>query len=431
MYKVNEVLDEFFSSHMPSLSDGLRENRLGRMERLLRHIGNPEKDFRSIHCAGSKGKGTTCSALSWIMKENGIRCGLYLSPHVYDIRERFTLSTCFFSDEEYLTALEELRKRLKGFSIPHFLGPAEPTTFELYTAYAYLLFSLTGCSWAVIETGLGGRLDATNTISSASSVITRIELEHTAILGNTLSLIAAEKAGIIRENTPTFILEQEEEAVTVFKEKAKSLSSALFIFSPSPDDIKTEGTYTFNCHGALLRMKTFPGDIRRLDIFYALFVLSKMSLIRKNSVIDFTSSSFSLPGRFEERILDGRRLILDGAHTVSSLSVLSSALPFPDGKPRILIFSSAHDKDHISLLNTIAPGFDVIIISSTGKWKKSAPEKIYDDALSLFPEKKILLRKDGRKAIEEALAFSGPGSLITVTGSFYLLSEIDRSIRKA
>ena len=154
MSSISDTLESFFDSYMPSLSSSLRENRLERMSLLLDHLGNPEKTFQTIHIAGSKGKGSTATFLSALLEGKGYSVGLYLSPHVYDIRERFTLASRFFSDEEYTLALEELQEKLSSFSLPSSLGPERPTTFELYTAYAYLLFKRKGCRWAVIETGL-------------------------------------------------------------------------------------------------------------------------------------------------------------------------------------------------------------------------------------------------------------------------------------
>ncbi|MFA7539910.1 MAG: bifunctional folylpolyglutamate synthase/dihydrofolate synthase, partial [Sphaerochaetaceae bacterium] len=176
-----------------------REYRLDRMGKLLTHLGNPERSFKSIHIAGSKGKGSTAIFIAKGLSALGYKTGLYASPHLVDYRERFTLSGTFFSEEALVKSGNSLVEKLEGFSFSDEWGVSEPTAFELYTAYAYLLFKENKCSWAVIETGLGGRLDATNTLTPEASVITPIELEHTAILGNTLSLIAYEKGKIIKE----------------------------------------------------------------------------------------------------------------------------------------------------------------------------------------------------------------------------------------
>ncbi len=427
MIQVNKILDDFFSGYMPSLSSSLRENRLERMRLILASLGNPERSFRAIHIAGSKGKGTTASTLSFFLSSLGFRTGLFLSPHVYDIRERFTLSTVFFKDEEYLSSLEELKKGIEYFAFPPSLGPEAPTTFELYTAYSYILFRNTGCTWAVIETGLGGRLDATNTIIPECSVITRIELEHTMILGSTLPQIAGEKAGIIKKNVPVFVLRQNEEVMDVFRKTASSLISPLYVFNPPLIEV-TDGydIKKIEYLGGEIVMKTFPGDVRLLDALYSLFILSRLSLLPSSFLFDLTSPSFNLPGRAEERTVDGRAIFLDGAHTPQSAEKLSTLIKLTPPGDRTLIFSTAGDKDWVRIGEILCPLFEHIIVTSTGRWKKSYPERIYSDLRKLFPSLSIKLILDYTEILDEA---ERNGGVIFVTGSFYLLAEIDEVLK--
>lgn len=135
-----------------------REYRLDRMRELLKHLGNPEKSFKSIHVAGSKGKGSTAIFIAKGLTALGYKTGLYASPHLVDYRERFTLSGTFFGEEALIKSGNSLIEKLKGFTFSDDWGVSDPTAFELYTAYAYLLFKENNCSWAVIETGLGGAL---------------------------------------------------------------------------------------------------------------------------------------------------------------------------------------------------------------------------------------------------------------------------------
>ncbi len=430
MCEISERLDDFFASYMPSLSGSLRENRVERMNLLLEKLGHPERSLKTIHIAGSKGKGTTATCLSFMLKTLGYRSGLFLSPHVYDIRERFTLASSFFSDEEYLTALASLKKGIEGFVLPPSLGCALPTTFELYTAYAYILFSETGCQWAVIETGLGGRLDATNTIESEAAVITHIELEHTQILGSTLPLIAREKAGIIRKGKPTFVLSQSEEVLDVFRKVSASLSSHLSVFK-MPDMKMDDGFRVREMEylGAVLKTKTWKHDIRLTDAFFALFILSSLGFPVSGRTFDFTAPGFHLPGRFEERVIEGRTILLDGAHTVNSVEYLSSALGESPFASRTLIFSTAQDKPWCGMLSVLVPLFDFVIVTSTGAWKKSNPEKIYEDAVRMFPETEIEIILNHEEVIRRALEKTKEEGLVTATGSFYLLGELDNVLR--
>jgi dihydrofolate synthase/folylpolyglutamate synthase len=202
--------------------------RLDRMEALCRLLGNPERSFRSIHAAGSKGKGSVCAMMAAILEASGRKTGIYASPHVYDWRERVTTPSGPFPDEAYLEAGEALMEvvdRWTGDASLESLGM--PTFFELMTALAFLVFRSQGCSWAVVETGLGGRLDSTNVIVPEASVITPIELEHTEYLGDSIPLIAAEKAGIIKAGRPVFLSSLRPEARRVMEEAAALRGSPL------------------------------------------------------------------------------------------------------------------------------------------------------------------------------------------------------------
>ena len=155
-----EELETAFSSFEPSTADGrTRERRLERMERLLSFLGNPERAYRTYHVAGSKGKGSTAAYLAALITGTGRKCGLYTSPHLFTVRERFTISGAFFPDRFYIDVCNEMLEAVSSFTLPPELGPEKPTVFEMYTAFGYMLFKESGCTDAVIETGLGGCSD--------------------------------------------------------------------------------------------------------------------------------------------------------------------------------------------------------------------------------------------------------------------------------
>lgn len=417
-----EKLDSFFDGYTPMLGGGLlRDNRLERMKLLLAQLGNPENSFKSIHIAGSKGKGSTAFFISRMLSGNGHKCGLYLSPHVYDLRERFTLSGVFFSDQAYLKAAADLESGIRCFKLPPQLGPEKPTTFELYTAYSYILFRNENCDYAAIETGLGGRLDATNTISPIAEIITTIELEHTDILGDTIEKIAAEKAGIIKEHSSVFVGNTAKEAISVIGKRCNDMNSELAAFQSSFQDAKLKGSIvSAMINGRKISIKLpYPSEKEGEDALLGYLALHKLGLINDEKI---DLSGLSLPGRYERY----GRYIFDGAHTKASAESLRDTLEANENLDHsTLIFSAAEGKDIKDMLLSLVPLFDRVIISKPDSFKKSDPKEIFSLARGLFPEKEIYLIEDREAAVEKAEESDG---LILVTGSFYLVSRIRRAV---
>lgn len=431
MLETTELLENFFDSYMPSLSGNLRENRLERMTLLLERLGNPESSFSSIHVAGSKGKGTTSTFLSSLLGEKA-KTGLYLSPHVYDIRERFTLSSHFFRDEEYIETLEELKKALEGFSLPHHLGPEKPTTFELYTAYAYLLFRNTGCAYAVIETGLGGRLDATNTLSPLATLFTPIEKEHTRILGDDISQIAREKAGIMRAGVPSFSMTQTSEVEKTLRSEAEAIGSSISFIDTDREELrKAISGDTISINGSRIKLGGRNDLTSMEDLAFAYGALLSLGLIDGSADHDVSATS-SLPARFERVTLkSGIEMVFDGAHTPQSARELSSNLKECYGeKVKVLIFCTAEDKNYSEMASILIPNTKSIVITPVGSWKKSKPEEIYAFLKEEYPTISITLEMDGRRALEKAISESEGKLPIVVAGSFYLASTIKEAIKE-
>lgn len=191
---------------------------LERMKHLLNLMGNPQNNFKSIHIAGTKGKGSTSAFIFSVLKEAGYKVGLYTSPHLQTLRERIRIDSGLISEEELVELVNIAKPYIEEAKKHPIYG--SPTFFEVLTALSFLYFFIKKVDFAVIEVGLGGRLDATNVILPLVSVITPIGYDHMHILGNTLSQIAFEKAGIIKENIPVISSLQEEEAWNVIKKVA-------------------------------------------------------------------------------------------------------------------------------------------------------------------------------------------------------------------
>ncbi len=410
-----------------------RNYRLDRMFELLRHLGNPEKSFRAIHLAGSKGKGSTASYLACALTALGHKTGLYLSPHLIDYRERFTLSGTFFSESLLIETGKQLQQMLSDFTFCDQWGETYPTTFELYTAYAYLLFKAAGCSWAVIETGLGGRLDATNTIIPEASVLCPIELEHTKILGNTIAQIATEKSKIIKQGVPVFIGYEEDEAMDVFLAEAELQNSKVHLLCDDLTSLSSETTregesvaYEWLDGRKETLLLAMRGHVQAQNSALALLVLRTLGLYDPCILPAFAKNQ--IPGRFQQ-LSSEPNLYVDGAHTHHSLaSLLSSFSHLHQGPDNTVIYGALEDKDHTHMVSLVLEHFSTIIISKPGSYKKSDIGMLRtlfeQQAAASSKPVRIYLIEDNGEALEQALALTPRHAAILVCGSFYLAGGV-------
>ncbi len=239
---------ESFTNLERTMSFTEREYRLDRMYFLLDLFDNPQNKYKTIHVAGSKGKGSTAAALASMLANLGYKTGLYTSPHLLSYKERISHAGIFIDENTLIKTGIFLKSTMENTVLPF---PDPPTTFELLSLYAFLLFEKTKCEWAVIETGIGGRLDATNVIVPQGSVITPVEMEHADILGDTIEKIAFEKSGIIKNKKNVFVSPQKPRVLKVIKKSALEKEAQLFsledIIKISSINLKKEGTF-FKIH---------------------------------------------------------------------------------------------------------------------------------------------------------------------------------------
>lgn len=443
--QIPAYMDSFTNQENRSFTKARRTFRLDRMRAIMERLGNPQNCYRTIHVAGSKGKGSTSSFIAAGLKALGFKTGLYMSPHVVDYRERFTLAGEFFDDGIMLDTANQLRSLLEGFTFCDTYGENVPTTFELYTSFAFLLFKNAGCQWAVIETGLGGRLDATNIIIPQASVLTPIELEHTEILGGTIPLIATEKSKIIKSGIPVFVSRQLPEARKVFEEEAKAQKSPI-TFLEDRISIQRTSIQTY-CEGIEEREQMelgfidgfhadvslkMLGQVQADNCALAILVLHSLGLMTADSLKAMENNT--LPGRMERRFLH-HPIFFDGAHTPKSIeSTLSTFRSAFIGNGGVCIFCCVSGKDYQTLTGLILKSFSTIIVSRPGDFKKSNPELIYDtflcSASQLYPNtvKNIILEKDPDRALASALELCEENQAVLVTGSFYMAGEIKEAL---
>lgn len=402
-----------------------RQYRLERMQRLLSVFGNPHRDFDIVHVAGSKGKGSTATFISSIMAEAGHDVGLYMSPHVSDYKERITRAGTYLEDEVFVAEAERIAayiSRLHESGLP----PAEyPTTFELLTLLSFLVFRTIGFRWIVVETGIGGRLDATNVVSPRASVITPIELEHTEYLGRTIEEVAAEKAGIIKEGVPVFVGRLAPQPLEVMRTVAAGKKSPIFEL---PEQIR-EIRATVTAEGTNASVRWQSGDTTHLTLSLlgraqvdnaclAALVCRRMLPDLPERVIVEGLASARLPGRME--VTPGRpTVVLDGAHTPDSVRTSLAAFQEAFGRSGTLVFGSVEGKKHREMAQILGPAFSRVIVTTPGTFKSSNPEGVADAFRPVSDRVDLVL--DPARAIQAARKGT---EAVLVTGSFYLAGAV-------
>jgi len=419
--------------------------RLDRMEILAELAGHPELCAPCIHIAGSKGKGSVTGMIASVLEAAGRRPARYMSPHISDFRERISLGNSFFDESVYCTAAAELREiaenKLPAANISLFDPAAEegeaPTFFELLTLLFFLCARAGGCDVMVVETGMGGRLDCTNIVIPEASVITLIELEHTAILGSAIQEVAGEKAGIIKTGKPLLLGRQCTEALNVFKKRAAAKNSSLFYFPDiaSVENLRlnpggTDFTLVFKDKNYMQHTLPelfipIPGAVQAENAGLAIAALyTAFSGIDKKA-IKSGLANVKIPARFEKASFGGgtneQVFIIDGAHTPQSVSLCCETFCSLYGEGGILLFGCAADKNSAAMADVLLGHFSGIIITAPGNFKISNPEKVY----AAFLSDKTVFIKDTGEAIKLVINISREKKLpVLCTGSFYLASEV-------
>ena len=404
-------------------------------------IGHPERDMTVFHVAGSKGKGTVSYALSALLERRFGACGLFLSPFVYDFRERFCRPFSFFSDESYIDCANDLER----ISRQHESEFNALSVFEKYLVYCVLLFKREKLRYVVFEVGMGGRYDATNALDTDYQLFTTIELEHTDILGDTVEKIACEKSKIIKPNSCCFALNNCESVDDVFRKEAVANNSSIVFLE---DMRKSCDILRVDENGSLIRLedwngKTFSysiplvGDVFVKDSALAVLALNRLGLLEDGEDGRCDSldalSKLRIPGRFERHNVGGVDYVLDGAHTPESIG--SVAETFSSAYRRgnlILVFGCAIDKNVSEIARRLVPHFNSIIVQKPGDYKKSDVNLIYkefEDQIAAFGSDCKLYKSEGALETFEIInEICQAGSACLVTGSFYLVDLFFKEI---
>jgi dihydrofolate synthase/folylpolyglutamate synthase len=423
--------------------------RLQRISHLCELLGNPHRSGKFIHIAGTKGKGSTSAMVAFMLKEAGFKVGLFTSPHLSDLRERirvlipdsdgFDLQTDEFEGMMSREDLSRLVKRIKPcieeMRKDQTLGA--PTFFEVYTALAFLYFKESKVDFAVLETGLGGRLDATNICSSIVCGITPISLDHTRRLGDTLREIAKEKAGIIKGESPTVISSlQEKEALEVIRQRSKDCGAKLYevgrdILFESLGCNRQEQLFNvitmFQEHPHL-RMKLL-GEHQLANAACAIGIIESLrsyGIYVSDSDIREGLKKTAWPGRFE--IASHHPLIvLDGAQNQASAAALRKTVEkFFSGYEVMLILGISKDKDIEGVLRELIPLSKDVILTKADNPRAAQPRDIKELIIAKGLGARlgrIHLSQNIKEALDLALACWDPKELLLITGSLFLVGE--------
>jgi dihydrofolate synthase/folylpolyglutamate synthase len=385
---------------------------LERMRRLLAALGNPERAFLSLHIAGTKGKGSTAHMAEAILREAGYRTGLYTSPHLVDMRERIRLDGVPVSEADFTWAMAEMEPELRRL---------RPTYFETMTAAAFLLFARRKVDYAVVEVGLGGRLDATNVILPTACAITTIDYDHMDKLGHTLREIAGEKAGILKPGVPAVSSPQPPEARKVLLARALLRQSFGGLFFPRfrvrsrGDVLKFTVETGMRRYGLALPVL---GEHQAANAATAVALVERCGARCSPELVRRALAKVRLPGRVE---VLGRRpwLIVDAAHNPVSARALARALRDVPRRRTILVFGASADKDYGGMLRTLLPGADLAIFTRAANPRAAAPA----DLLRRARGRAAVTAGTVARALGMARKAAGPRDAIVVTGSFYVAGE--------
>ena len=394
---------------------------------LLAGLGNPQETFRSIHIAGTNGKGSVASALATIFYLAGYRVGLYTSPHLVHFNERICINGKPISNEHVVDAYEAVRSVHQG--------DREPTFFEFSTAMAFHEFGRKKVDWAIIETGMGGRLDATNVISPALSIITNISLEHQAYLGSTLPKIAAEKAGIIKQGVPVVTGVSQPSVVRTVLEQAGKKQAPAYRLGNQFRIRRNPGSDRFTYFGVDAAVWK---DIRtrllgRYQVDNAALVLAACEILNRDKTARLPEAEIrkgllenSWPGRLEV-LSDAPLVLLDGAHNMAAIRPLARFLSERfAGRYITLVSGILDDKAYPEMLGCLLPRCNRVILTQP-KIDRAIPA----DALKKVAEKIIAdvsVIPDVPSALNYAIRTSKPDHVICIAGSLYLVGEVKEAI---
>jgi dihydrofolate synthase/folylpolyglutamate synthase len=369
--------------------------------RLAELCGNLQNRLRFIHVAGTNGKGSTCAMLESIYRAAGLRVGLFTSPHLISFRERIQVNRQVISEQQVIEQVQAMRKVLESFS-----KERHPTFFEVVTVIALRYFAAEKCDLVIWETGLGGRLDATNIVRPVATVITNVQLDHEKWLGETIEQIAVEKAGIIKRRVPVFTSAENPIARGVIAATATREQAPLFAISKPLDGINLP----------------LLGDHQRLNAALAKAVVRYLAdqIQVSDEAVRLGLETVSWPGRLQVIKRGTQTILLDGAHNPAGAEMLRAAIQqhFASHSPT-LILGIMRDKDHVAMCNILAPAAQKIVACTVASDRTADAHQLAKQCALANPDADITTAR----SLEAALEQTASDALVVISGSLHFIGH--------
>ncbi|MFP2927274.1 bifunctional folylpolyglutamate synthase/dihydrofolate synthase [Pyxidicoccus sp. 3LG] len=400
---------------------------LERVREALAALGHPESRYRVLHVAGTNGKGSTCAFTATALQVAGHHVGLYTSPHLVSVNERIRVDGEDISDEDFGRAILDVLERYPS-------AVTEPMTyFEFGTVVALWHFARVGVDVVVLETGLGGRLDATTASSPVVTAITPVSFDHMEYLGHTLAAIAGEKAGILKPGVPCVVARQEPEALEAIARKAGELAVPLweegrdFSLQSAPDGSLSYRGPSWSLDGLTLALR---GPHQRQNAAVALACLEALHAHGVPVTPEAGRTGLATarwPGRLEE-VGASPPVLLDGAHNPAGVDVLRASLRalYP-GRRLHLVFGVVGDKDRGPMMRALFPDCTSVQLTPLDTPRSLAPESYLDEARTLCPD--VAAWSDLDSALDAARRRAGPDDVVLCTGSLFLVGMVKARLR--
>ncbi|MBW1980574.1 MAG: bifunctional folylpolyglutamate synthase/dihydrofolate synthase [Deltaproteobacteria bacterium] len=388
---------------------------------LLHRLGNPHEQLKVIHIAGTNGKGSTAAMISAVLHQAGYRVGLYTSPHLVRFNERFRLNEKDVTDQEIMSCFQRVRAVVDD--------QEPPTFFEMTTAMALSLFAEKGVDWAILEVGMGGRLDATNVLRPQVAVITNVSLEHQEFLGSSLTEIAREKAGIIKEGVPLVTAARQPAVLAVIEQKCQEAEAACYRIGRHIR-VRSLPRGGFSYRGLRWRLKPLHIPLAgRHQMVNAATALGALEVLQEQGKVELAPGDIMQglakvrwPGRLEW-LSRQPQVLLDGAHNPAGMSCLSRSLREQFRYRRlIVVLGVMEDKDVSAMLRYIAPLAAHLIVTKPRYERGARPEAILAAARKFAGRLEVV--QEAAPALARAAELADQEDLVLVTGSLYFLGEV-------